>query len=1130
MIAGTLEIQLMADLARLKSDMDQAKQVVATGVESIKGVLGGLAATLASGLSLKALKDMVGGFIDAQAALHDLSIQTGLSVAALAQFKGVGGYTNTSIDAISAASAKLSKNLAGMGDETKGAGKALAALGIDFDTFRQMKPEDQMLLVAKSMAKFEDGTGKTAAAMMVFGKEGAKLLPFLADLAEKHDDITGALTEEQKAIAQVRADMADAFGDNLTALRKNSESWKKELAAGVLPALYEASEALKAMFGGTNSLGAEIKRLAADGSITTWARNLITYMSYAVDAVQLVWRVLGTGIEIGRAVFGALLEMAGAFTGAMEAIGRRDWSGAWQAVKTGFSNVRAVGVDAAAAIGNQWGDQLLGAQLRARLEDLKGIPPPAKAAKEHLDLTEPLQKNRKAAKEQKTEFDKLLEKTAELILQQQAEVDQGTKLSAADKLLVDAKKVLSGAELETLAAMLKVAKQQESDIEFTKFAVEANKKRSDAIFKEAEAIAAKVLQQKAENEALGKTPEQLLAIEQARLLDMAASKEREAAIDASITVMSDEQKALLKTAEQYRELAQLKGDNFGMKAALDAQRAWTEAAQRIGADLADALIGGWSSFKNYLKNALANFFIRVPLQGVMTSIVGGVGAMLGMPALAGQAGSAASGLGGLGSLFGAGSSLGALGSALSGGWGMTMSGLSGTGFALDGAMSMLGNGEIMAGLGQAAGALGPYALAAAAIAGLVKSLDKSGTPHTGSVVTADAFGARTGGADPTRILDHFNAGTDTALKSLAGGAVDVLNMLSGAFGGLANFQAMTKFAADGVDASFGAFALSRGGSQVGAIPFAGAPDAKAYSSDAKAAFEAFGGDVGLVVRQALNVIDLPKWASDALGALGASPGIDVLTKAAQELAQTKAALDGLGGVLMPMGGLFERLAMLGEDAKLSLAGMVGGIDQLIAKSRGFVETYYTKEEQASITARQILEQVQKAGVDSATYAKIAGLTDKASFRALLETLDPAKGDGIKLAALGLNIAQPFAGITDALAEAHKTLGELASLSITPVVQQLLDQAQASMTGSAAGAAADAASAATTAAASTASSTAATAESVAAAVETLQEIAANTKADVAGIGEAITVLNGILVKLTSIESAANLAATAPETIG
>jgi len=95
--------------------------------------------------------------------------------------------------------------MAGATEDTKGAGKALEAIGIDFTTFKSLSPEDQMKAVADAMGQFADGSGKSAVAMALYGKEGAKLIPFLKDLNE--------VSELQAKVTSEQAAMADNFTD-----------------------------------------------------------------------------------------------------------------------------------------------------------------------------------------------------------------------------------------------------------------------------------------------------------------------------------------------------------------------------------------------------------------------------------------------------------------------------------------------------------------------------------------------------------------------------------------------------------------------------------------------------------------------------------------------------------------------------------------------------------------------------------------------------------------------------------------------------------------------------------------------------------------------------------------------------
>ena len=52
-------------------------------------------------------------------------------------------------------------------------------------------------------------------------------------------------------------------------------------------------------------------------------------------------------------------------------------------------------------------------------------------------------------------------------------------------------------------------------------------------------------------------------------------------------------------------------------------------------------------------------------------------------------------------------------------------------------------------------------------------------------------------------------------------------------------------------------------------------------------------------------------------------------------------------------GVFSQVAGLSADATLQLAGFAGGMDSLVAKTRAFVDTYYSEAEKAGIQAAGI---------------------------------------------------------------------------------------------------------------------------------------------------------------------------------
>lgn len=229
---GSLEIELLANVARLKADMDDAKKAVGGAMKEIEQYVG-YAKTALIGLggafSVSTFAGVVQGAIEAKAKLYELSVQTGVSVEALSGLGKVAKFSNTSLDDIAAASNKLSKALFTQNEESKGAAQALLALGINFNTFKSLSAEQQFVAVAKAMAQFEDGTAKSAAAMLLYGKAGATLLPFLKELEER-GFVVGKQTTES-------ALQAKKYEDNLITLKAAADAWKRQLAEALLPTL-----------------------------------------------------------------------------------------------------------------------------------------------------------------------------------------------------------------------------------------------------------------------------------------------------------------------------------------------------------------------------------------------------------------------------------------------------------------------------------------------------------------------------------------------------------------------------------------------------------------------------------------------------------------------------------------------------------------------------------------------------------------------------------------------------------------------------------------------------------------------------------------------------------------------------
>lgn len=377
-VVSDVEIRLRADIARLQADMDRARQTVGGTMDRIKSAVEGarkafIALSVATGVGallafVGSLKGMVAGNIEATGSLYDLSLQSGASVAALTAFRAIGATSDTTAESLAGAMNKLAKGMAVSNEESKGLPGAIAAIGLKFADLRKMNPEEQMLAIAKALDGFGSGAGKSAVAMALYGKEGAKLLPFLADLAADADKVTASLTDQQKAAMLAAAAMADNYGDTLTMIDKASKETGKAITAGMLPALYETATAVLAVVTETGGLRDTVKGLAADGSIANWTRASVTAITYLLDGFDRVIRAVHI---VSTIVGGALSTMATFVTGsasAMKSFIEGDYTKSFGIMKETALASAGVVKGAFVDLGKELSRDLVGEKLRAQLK------------------------------------------------------------------------------------------------------------------------------------------------------------------------------------------------------------------------------------------------------------------------------------------------------------------------------------------------------------------------------------------------------------------------------------------------------------------------------------------------------------------------------------------------------------------------------------------------------------------------------------------------------------------------------------------------------------------------------------------------------------------------------------------
>lgn len=323
-----ITIEIAADLARLRTDMNQANGIVSKAMGGISSAgsmaakaLGGLGVVLSAG----AMVAYVGSAIDAADATSKLAQSVGLSteqVAGLQLAYGQSGLEQT----------RMVESLAKLTQAAVTGNEAFDALGISvrnsdgsFRTTRELLAD-----VAERFQNMEDGTAKTALAMKLFGETGGQLIPLLNGGAEGLQYFDDAATRLGLTISDKTAKEAEKFNDTLDLMTQGAKGVSLQVAAELLPTMNDLAGSLLTAFNDSTRLANITGVLSAGMKVLASAGILV------VDTLSFLTRNIG------------------AFADAVGMVLRGDFAGAFDVVKARISEIPEEVRNAADSITSVW--------------------------------------------------------------------------------------------------------------------------------------------------------------------------------------------------------------------------------------------------------------------------------------------------------------------------------------------------------------------------------------------------------------------------------------------------------------------------------------------------------------------------------------------------------------------------------------------------------------------------------------------------------------------------------------------------------------------------------------------------------------------------------------------------------
>ena len=281
-LIGKLAVAVVGDINEVKKSFAETKKEARGLAQDISGIGASLKTT--SRIMAAAGTAIISGMvaitmkaIEAADAADKLAKQTGLTREEIQELGYAADQEHASLEKIATAILRLSRN---MSDASRGTGEARYAfeklgIAVTKSDGQLRNSVDVMLDVADRFKNMRNETEMTAAAMQLFGRSGAEIVPFL----RMGGDEIRKLMQEARDLGFVMSEQTNkdlkALGDQLTALKAALAGVARQIAAEVVPHLLEMSNKAVDAAKAYNKIDPDLKSFITQTGLATGVLALL---------------------------------------------------------------------------------------------------------------------------------------------------------------------------------------------------------------------------------------------------------------------------------------------------------------------------------------------------------------------------------------------------------------------------------------------------------------------------------------------------------------------------------------------------------------------------------------------------------------------------------------------------------------------------------------------------------------------------------------------------------------------------------------------------------------------------------------------------------------------------------------
>lgn len=311
---GTAEV--VAALKKVQAEGQKTSKAGGRSFTGFNSVLGGttrLLAGLGVAVGVGAFVNFIRKSSEAADQIGKLGQKVGASVQNLSALKLAAETADVGTEQLAVGLTFLNRKVAELTEGSPKAQEAFRQLGLSAKDFKGKDAVQSFELVSQRIAKIGEGARKTAAAVDIFGRAGAQLIPLMNDLAE--EGLTNLITRARELGVLFDEDMVAAtekLNDDFKLLELQSQALGAQFATGISPYLSQTLQILSGEVGKTSEAWRTM------GEAAGWLLKILTALGGTlIDLINLL--TVDMAVGFGRQIQGIIRALKGDLAGAREA-------------------------------------------------------------------------------------------------------------------------------------------------------------------------------------------------------------------------------------------------------------------------------------------------------------------------------------------------------------------------------------------------------------------------------------------------------------------------------------------------------------------------------------------------------------------------------------------------------------------------------------------------------------------------------------------------------------------------------------------------------------------------------------------------------------------------------------------